>query len=289
MRKRADERGMALIFILYLLVTLGVIAAEVARSARAEAAKIAGLRARSIGRFAAESGIVVAMVRIHQVLDSAPTTASQVTALRGIEADLERLGDTALGTARFRVEVVNLNARIDLNQASETMLEEFFLQFTNPLSAKDAVAALKKEPIRRVGELARVSEVDQSLALGVAPYVTVWGDGKVDINAAPESVLVALPGIESSTAEALVRRREAGEVFTSNDPMQPRRDPSSERDEFNVSSTSTLIPEATTTPTRLLLVSRGWQDGHPLTHEIQAAYSILGHRLVLQFWWERDL
>jgi hypothetical protein len=44
-----------------------------------------------------------------------------------------------------------------------------------------------------------------------------------------------------------------------------------------------------TTPTRLLLISRGWQEGHPLTHEIQAAYAVLGQRLVLQFWWERDL
>jgi hypothetical protein len=39
----------------------------------------------------------------------------------------------------------------------------------------------------------------------------------------------------------------------------------------------------------LLLISRGWQDGHPLTHEIQAAYAIVGHRLVLQAWSERDL
>jgi hypothetical protein len=38
-----------------------------------------------------------------------------------------------------------------------------------------------------------------------------------------------------------------------------------------------------------MLISRGWQEGHPLTHEIQAVYSILGRRLMLQAWWERDL
>lgn len=289
MARCGNERGTALIFILYLLVTLGVVAAEVARSARAEAAKIAGVRARSIGRYAAESGIAAAMVRIHQLLDSAATPASQVSAFRAVDADLDRLGQDTLGTARFRVTVVNLNARIDLNRSSEKMLEEFFDQFTGPLQVSTAVAALRKEPIRRVGELARVPGMNPSLAFAVAPYVTVWGDGLIDLNAAPETVLVALQGIESATAQALVRRRETGEVFTSNDPMRPRRDMSTEPETMDDARGSMPIPQAVATPTRLLLVSRGWQDGHPLTHEIQAAYSILGHRLVLQNWQERDL
>jgi general secretion pathway protein K len=284
-----NERGTALIFILSLLVTLGVVAAEVARSARAEAAKIAGVRARSTGRYAAESGIAVAMVRIHQLLDSAPTPASQVTAFRELNAYLEQLRDSALGAARFRVTVVNLNARIDLNRSSEKMLEEFFGQFTGPLQVSTAVAALRKEPIRRVGELARVPGMNSSLAFAVAPYVTVWSDGLIDLNAAPETVLVALQGIESATAEALVRRRESGEVFTSNDPMRPRRDMATEPETMEDARGSVPVPQAITTPTRLLLISRGWRDGHPLTHEIQAAYAILGHRLVLQKWQERDL
>jgi hypothetical protein len=41
-------------------------------------------------------------------------------------------------------------------------------------------------------------------------------------------------------------------------------------------------------PTRLLVVSRGWQAGHPLTHEIQAVYAIVGSRLKLQSQLERD-
>lgn len=283
------RRGTALIFVLYLLVTLGVIAAEVARSARSEAAKVAGIRARSIGRYAAESGIAVAMVRIHQLLDSAPTPSSQVAAFRELDAYLEGLGDSALGTARFRVTVVNLNGRLDLNRSSKDMLEEFFGQFTGPIQVRAAVEALRKEPVRRVGELARVPGMNPSLAFAVAPYVTVWSDGLIDINAAPETVLVALQGIESASAQALVKRRESGEVFTSSDPMRPRRDMSTDPENMEDARGSMPTPQAVTTPTRLLLVSRGWQDGHPLTHEIQAAYSILGHRLVLQNWQERDL
>jgi hypothetical protein len=42
-------------------------------------------------------------------------------------------------------------------------------------------------------------------------------------------------------------------------------------------------------PSRLLIVGRGWQDGHPLTHGIQAVYLVAGARLVLLAWQERDL
>jgi type II secretory pathway component PulK len=286
---RHNRRGTALIFVLYLLLTLGLVTAEVAQNARAEAAKVAGVRARSVGRYAAESGIVVGMVRVHQLLDSAATPVGQVTALRSAAADLAQLGDTMMGSARFRVTVVNLNARIDLNRASKEMLERFLGQFAGPQQVNDAIAALRKEPVRRVGELARVTGMSDSLAYAVAPYVTTWSDGLVDLNAAPETVLVALQGMESDAAQSLVRRREAGEVFTSNDPTRPRRDLSTEPETMEDAPRSAPLPQAIVTPTRLLLISRGWEDGHPLTHEIQAAYSIVGHRLVLQAWSERDL
>jgi type II secretory pathway component PulK len=275
---RRNERGIALIFVLYLLITLGVIVAEVAREVRAEAAGVAAIRARSVGRYAAESGIAAGMVRIHGLLDSTTTVPDRVNGFRNLDADLARTGDNSLGRVRFRVTVVNLNARIDLNRTSEPVLTEFFRQFTGRQGTEAALTALKGEPLRRVGELARLPGVDQSLAFAVAPYVTVWGDGLVDINAAPESVLAALPGIGEAAAADLVRRRESGEVFTSADPLH--------------TATARLPDEVhavVTLPTRLMLVSRGWQEGHPLTHEIQAVYSVLGRRLVLQAWWERDL
>ena len=41
-------------------------------------------------------------------------------------------------------------------------------------------------------------------------------------------------------------------------------------------------------PSRLLVVSRGWLGGHPLSHEIQGVYAITGGELVLLHWRERD-
>lgn len=289
MMRRRDERGMALVFVLSLLVTLGLVAAEVARSARSEAALVAGVRARSVGRYAAESGIAAAMVRIHALLDSVPAGPDQPAAFRRLDSTLAQIDAGPGGTSRFRVTVANLNARLDLNRTNQAVLREFLSQFTSRSRADDALAALKKVPIRRVGELARVPGMDQTLANAIAPYVTVWSDGLIDINAAPEPVLAAVPGIGAATARSLVQRREEGEVFTSTDPTRPRRESSGEPGEMATAAPSQSFSQLVTTPTRLLLISRGWQEGHPLTHEIQAAYLILGHRLVLQGWWERDL
>ena len=91
MIKCRDERGMALVFVLSLLVTLGLVATEVARSARAEAALVAGVRARSVGRYAAESGIAVAMVQIHAMLDSAGAGPDQAKAFRRLDSVLAQL------------------------------------------------------------------------------------------------------------------------------------------------------------------------------------------------------
>ena len=63
MVKVGNRRGVALVFVLWLLVLLGVIIADVASQARAEAAILSSLRSRTVARYAAESGILAATVR----------------------------------------------------------------------------------------------------------------------------------------------------------------------------------------------------------------------------------
>jgi type II secretory pathway component PulK len=68
--KRGDRRGVALIFVLWLLVLLGVIVAEVVSQARMEARILSSLRSRTVARYSAESGILAATVWIEALLDS---------------------------------------------------------------------------------------------------------------------------------------------------------------------------------------------------------------------------
>ena len=275
---RRDQRGVALIFVLWLLVLLGVIMTEVASRTRAEAALLTSLRSRTVARYAAESGILAATVAIERLLDSTHNPLERASLFRQLDARLASLTDVELGGARFDVAALDLNARIDLNRADIATLRGLFGQFTSDARADTVAAALKVNPIRRLAELSRVPGIDDSLALSLAPYVTVWSDGLVNINSAPEPVLAALPGV-AAAAPGIVARREGGEVFATLDPVHPPSMP-------GVVAAALLV---STVPSRLMLVSRGWQDGHPLTHEIQAVFAIVGRRLVLQSSWERDL
>jgi general secretion pathway protein K len=280
---RGAERGVALIVVLWLLVVLGTIVTEVATKARLEAAMVSTLRSRTVARYAAESGVLVATARVNALLDSAPAPAQRIPLLRGLDERLAALHDVELGAARFGVTIVDLNSRIDLNRADEPTLRRLFSQFTVDSRAAVLAAALKQgPPLLRLGELSSLPGIDDSLALAVAPYVTVWGDGFVNINSASEPVLAALPNIGDAVARSIVRRRESGEVFLSPDPVQAPRSP------------DVFVPPAappaplSAMPTRLLVISRGWQSGHPLTHEIQAVFAVVGQRLVLQSSRERD-
>jgi general secretion pathway protein K len=281
--KSLGRRGVALIFVLWLLVLLGVIVAEVASRSRLEADILSNLRARTVARSGAESGIVAAVVRIEALLDSTRSLPERITTFRDLNARLAPLDDVALGSGRFGVTVVDLNARIDLNRADAVTLQGLFRQFTSDAHAEEVAALVKQAPLNRLGELTYIPEVDDSLALAVAPYITLWSDGSVNINSAPEPVLAALPGISSAMARSAVRRRETGEVF-----IMPTG-PSGLLSAIPAGVAGTPAPRLSVMPNSLLIVSRGWQAGHPLTHEIQAVYAVLGPRLVLRARQERDL
>ena len=275
-----NRRGVALLLVLSLLVVLGVVAFDVAARARAESNMLTDLKARAAGRYAAESGILMARTAVQRWVDSTPLPPERAELFAHRSALSDALTHVKVGAAEFDAVVLDLNARIDLNLSSLGTLEGLFGQFASRDRARAVAEAIKREPVSRFAELARVPGADDSLALAVAPYVTIWGDGLIDINTAPEIVLASLPGIGRGVARRIVARREAGEVFTSGDVFRPTAPTGP--------ASAEGFPALTVAPTRVMLVSRGWQPGSPVTHEIQATYMIVGSLLVLQNWEERD-
>lgn len=274
-----NRRGVALILVLSLLVMLGLVAFDVAARARAEGQMLIDLKARAAGRYAAESGILMARTSVQRWIDSTPTPQERARLFHHLGDLTDSLTHIRMGDAEFDAAVLDLNARIDLNHSTVGTLEGLFGQFTSRDRAKAVAEAIKQEPVSRFAELARVPGGDDSLALSVAPYVTIWSDGVIDINAAPEVVLASLPGLGRAIARRIVSRREAGEVFTSSDTFRPSAGGPVSPEGF---------PALTVAPTRIMLVSRGWQPGSPITHEIQATYVVLGSLMILQSWEERD-
>jgi hypothetical protein len=266
--------------VLSLLVVLGLVAFDVAARARAESNMLIEVKARAAGRYAAESGILMARTIVQRWIDSTPTPPARARLFHHLSELNDSLANIPVGAAEFDAAVLDLNARIDLNHSTVGTLQGLFGQFVSKGRAAALAQAIKREPVSRFAELSRVSGADDALALSVAPYVTIWSDGIIDINTAPEVVLASLPGIGRAVAQRIVSRREAGEVFTSSDTFRP----TAPTGPVSVEG----FPALTVAPTRVMLLSRGWLPGSPVTHEIQATYIVLGSLMTLQSWEERD-
>ena len=221
---RHSRRGVALILVLGLLLILGGIATDIGRAARLDAGIVESMRARTVARYAAESGIALGLreLRAHR---------------------LPNISSVSLGDAAFGVVGTNLNARVDLAHSDTATIRGLLQQFVAPALATAITRELTLRPLQRVGELTLVPGVTDAAALAIVPYVTIWGDGSVDTSAAPGPVRAAL------------------------------------------SPAATVV----SSPTRVLVVARGWQQRFPLIHEIQAVYAIDGPTLELVAWQERDL
>lgn len=307
-RRAGGERGVALVLVLWLLVILGAVAAAVVGSTRSASQVVLNARARTVARYAAESGIVAATAVLHQRLATAYTPAQTALALSGVDRAFRDLKDVPLGGGSFSVAMTDLSGRLDLNQGDPRTLAGLFSQFISSSAALAVADALqdwrdaddlvlpqgaeestylragsrvvpRNGPLTQLEEFQRVMGVTETLARGVAPYITVTGGKYINVNAAPEPVLAALPGIGSAGARAIVSQRQGGTVFTSVAEVLGLLGPGA----------APAMSQLAIGPGSLLLTSRGWVPGHPLTHEVQAAYALVGQRLVLQSWRERDL
>lgn len=159
--------------VLGLLLILGGIATDMERTARLEAKTIEALRARTVARYAAESGIALGVAELHS-------------------RRLINRANIALGDAQFSVDAINLSARIDLAHADSETIRGLFEEFTDRATAGAIARELADRPLQRLGELALVPHVTDQLAAAVVPFATVWSDGAVDTTAAPSQVRQAL-------------------------------------------------------------------------------------------------
>ncbi|MEO8164279.1 MAG: PilX N-terminal domain-containing pilus assembly protein [Betaproteobacteria bacterium] len=265
------RRGVALMLALWLIVILSLVAARVSTSARSSTSIAANLRARTSGKYAAESGIVVGAQAVRTRLSVLTDAKVRSSYLNSLEPNGAHGGERALGDARFAIVYVDVSSRLDVNNSSRAQLARLFSFFTGPVDAARAADAIRTRigaddilpgersrfgaprtdivypslpaprPLRSLEELRTIDGVSEALAFAAAPYLTVDGDGKINRAAASDTVLAAAAG--------------------------------------------SLVDE----PSRLMIVSRGWVPGQPLTHEIRAVYAVDGNRLLLVRWEERDL
>ncbi len=313
---REDRRGVALVLVLWVVVVMGGITLAIVAASRSSLDVLTTVRARSTARYAAESGVVVAEARLRALMRQAGTVEEEARVFQRLEEDLRGMGEQGVGQGRFQVVVADLNARIDLNAAGEGVLRALFQDLFGQghgsalLDAlqdwKDADDAPRPEgaeageyleeespflprngPLQRLDELSRIQGFTESVTTRLAPYVTIRSDGRVNINTAPGPVVSAAVGGGASLGRTLLGVREQRGTFGT---LSDIRNALPGGSGPNLGSIGLLQ----TAPTRILVISRGWMEGHPLTHEIQAVLQLEpgppGEEPILSLyhWMEKD-
>jgi type II secretory pathway component PulK len=257
-----DRRGVALMLVLWIVVVLAGVGVAVTTAARRTTSVTVNARARAAARYAAESGVEAQLALLERRLAAAPVGASRGPLLNQLVREGEiGAGPEVLGEARFQVALVDASARLDLNLAGEEALATLFAQLGGADGGRTAARAVQRwlgAEGARDGAVRGAGPTRRRLFASLDDLARVPGVPPELARAAAPVLTVDGDGrVNRVLAPPVVRAAARGEL--------------------------------TDAPTRLLLVSRGWLVGSPLTHEIQAVYAVDGERLAFVRWRERDL
>ncbi len=121
-------------------------------------------------------------------------------------------------TGKPRTGVVDEERKLNVNRAGPAMLRRLHPAFTEEI-VNAIVSRRKKQPFVTVYELTTVAPMDEGFLKkeregaqgGLLSLLTVHGDGAINVNTAPASVLACLEGLSKEQAEKLAAYRTAPE------------------------------------------------------------------------------
>ncbi len=270
---------------LWAVVLLATVTAVASSAARSSASVAGNLRAQATARAMAESGIVAASRLIDDSLRfwraNDVRRGAFLDALEPTREGARPLLQDTLADGVFAVTVVDISARLDVNLAGVDGLTRLLATVTAPAAARRMAERI--DAVVR-GEIGALSAADRARAerlqsrdsvnamlLGREPGVAMRRpfeslDALRDVEGVDVGVLAQVARFLTVDGDGNVNRRAA-----------PR--------EVLAAATGSLVDA----PTRLLLLARGWQRGHPLSRQIEAVYDVTENGLRLVRWREHDL
>ena len=135
-----------------------------------------------------------------------------------------------------------------------------------------------------LAELQRVIGVTADIYERMLPYLTAFGTGTVNVNSAPEPVLLAIPGMTPAAAQQIVRQRRAGTYILNAaelSAMAPGIQRALSADSMAVSTGQRSIAFSTTDVDLLI---EGRIDGSPIAvkERVIISHTVPGARVVLR-------
>jgi hypothetical protein len=210
------------------------------------------------------------------------------------------LEDVGLGDGtHFTVEIWDAAARVSLNDGTEEELRNLFLGLGatareadvaaqsildwrdadglhRPRGAEwaDHYASLDGGVVPRNGRFQSVEEARSVHGLSdlyerAAPYLTVVGNGQINVNSAPAPVLRTIAGFSDETVAHILARQVTGDLIAglpelADDLSEPSR-------ELLWRQAALLTARITFTPRTLEIRSVGWHESNPVRSVIEAS------------------
>jgi len=316
--RNGREAGFALIAVLWGLVLVGALAAaylgESRHVVRVSENRNAELRARHTALAGLERAHN-ALERLHVLSLNAATRLDPVSQahLTSVWNDLDRafeeIARDCLRDACYEFRVRDVGTALNVNLASESQLRHLFLaldvdyreadiaaqSIADWIDADDVHRARGAEreyylglpfsyeprngPITDLSELRRVRGLSGQLYDLAAPHLSVEGDGRINLNAAPEPVLAAVPGLGPEALRVVLDGRRRGVLLSNVFELSVRLGPDAQaRLQDRVSE---FMQVAVFLPRQIEVISTGRSAGRGIATEIRAVYVRSGERVAL--------
>lgn len=225
---KRNDNGFVLIIVLWLVAILTVIALGFGHRAlldrRAAVNSVDQLQAQAMARGAVRRGVAAVRNKLAADQSRAPSEGPNIDRSWKNIPDLlaDSNGYTLGGAVEIegelcRVIIEEAEGKISINTASEELLDAIGLDDGDVnleiMERRDTSPEESATPFLAIEELRAldlVSEDDwngDAESPGIKDLITVWGDGKIDINAAPRAVLEKIPDISENTIEAIMTTR----------------------------------------------------------------------------------
>jgi DNA uptake protein ComE-like DNA-binding protein len=213
-------RGFVLITVMGALAALFIMALSLGTAGRAALAGARRWQAATAAEFLAKAGIEWAQHYVHELERDATlwqTPWYRQEALfrqRSLATGVFDVTYTdAVGVQHYGLQ--DEEARLNMMIAPAESLAR--LPGVDAVLAAAMVAARQRQPWATPEDVVTRGVMSPGLFYGtaeqsgVAPYVTVWGSGKINLNTAPTAVLATVPGFSVALAEAIVRYRDGAD------------------------------------------------------------------------------
>ena len=244
---RNNQRGVALVITLLILTILIVVGLEINRSIRVEASLAGNFRDLTQAGYIAKSGVEIARALLQeddQAYDALNERWAQFEMLSLFSSQLFPEGyfagkisdENAKLNPNFLIDaygMVNLKKRNQLERliallGHDPKLMDAILDWLDPDDQKRPMGAereyyeLEKRikgpangPLANLQEITLIKGMDKKIFYGseekegLGKYLTIYSDGKININTAPSVVLMSLsPKIDQALARTLIEHRQ---------------------------------------------------------------------------------